>query len=313
MFSNLPNYALHIMITPPYLAKGDTVGIVSTAKRVFSGELDFGISLLKSWGLNPVLGNHVYDEHQFFAGTDAHRLADLQAMLDNSEIKAIFFSKGSYGTLRIIDQVNFDLFAQHPKWLVGYSDITMLHNHVHNLGFESIHAVMLQGMPEATPSALESLRQALFGEPHSYKIIADSYNSTHQPFSGILTGGNLSILYSLSATPSDVDYTNKILFIEDIDEYLYHFQRMLLSLKHRGKFEGLKGLIVGNLNQIKEATYSFGSNEYEIVRECFNAPDLPIIFRFPAGHFPDNRALILGRNVNITFNNTTVGIAFDSN
>jgi muramoyltetrapeptide carboxypeptidase len=285
------------MTTPPYLKPGDKVGIVSTAKRTEPHEIEQGLATLNAWGLEPVVVKNAFKEYGFLAGTDDERLADLQQMLDDESIKAIFFTKGGYGTLRIIDRIDWTKFKQNPKWLVGYSDITLLHCHVHNFGIETLHAVMLQAYPKSTPESAETIRKALFGESLCYEIPAEPENRAGDAvIEGMLVGGNLSMLYSIIGSESDIETDGKILFIEDIDEYLYHYDRMLVSLKRAGKLRGLKAVIVGQMVDIKESTLPWGRNDREITLEHF---DCPVFFNFPAGHVPDNRALIMGRSVRI--------------
>lgn len=295
------------MTPPPYLKSGDKVGIVSTAKRCEPHEINDALGILNNWGLVPVIGRNAFSSDGYLAGTDEERLSDLQQMLDDAEIKAVFFTKGGYGTLRIIDNIDWTAFKANPKWLVGYSDITLLHCHVHNFGIQTLHAVMLQGMPGSTPESSESIRKALFGESLSYEIPALPENNSGDIIEGTLVGGNLSMLYSVLGSVTDIDTTDKILFIEEIDEYLYHYERMLLSLKRAGKLSRLKAVIVGSMVDIKEATLPFGRDDKQITLEHF---DCPVYFGFPSGHISDNRALILGRNIRIKNSGATVNYEF---
>jgi muramoyltetrapeptide carboxypeptidase len=285
------------MTTPSFLKPGDKVGIVSTAKRTELYEIEQGLAKLKSWGLETIVGQNAFNECGFLAGTDAERLSDLQQMLDDETIKAIFFTKGGYGTLRIIDAIDWTKFRENPKWLVGYSDITLLHCHVHNFGIETLHGVMLQGYPKNTPASTDTIRRALFGESLHYEIPAEAENRLGEAVEGILVGGNLSMLYAVTGSGSDIDTNDKILFIEDIDEYRYHYDRMLISLKRAGKLTDLKAVIAGGMVDIKDSTIPFGKNEREITLEHF---DCPVYFGFPSGHIEDNRALIMGRKIRIT-------------
>lgn len=296
------------MTTPPYLQPGDKVGIISTAKRCEPHEINDGLATLKAWGLEPVIGRHAFASDGFLAGKDEERLSDIQQMLDDTEIKAIFFTKGGYGTLRIIDSIDWNTFKANPKWIVGYSDITLLHCHIHNFGIKSLHAVMLQGMPNSTIESSESIRKVLFGESLKYEIPALNENCPADGVvEGTLIGGNLSILYALKGSLSDIDTTDKILFIEDIDEYLYHYDRMLVSLKRAGKLANLKAVIVGGLTDIKESTLPFGRTDKQITLEHF---DCPVYFGFPAGHISDNRALVMGADLKIKANDGMVYYEF---
>jgi muramoyltetrapeptide carboxypeptidase len=295
------------MTTPPYLFPNDKVGIVSTAKRNEPHEIETALATLKSWGLEPVVGANAFNEHGFLAGTDAERLSDLQEMLDDPTIKAIFFTKGGYGTLRIIDAVDWTKFRQNPKWLAGYSDITLLHSHVHNFGIQTLHGVMLQGYPKSTAESTETIHKALFGESLAYEIPAEPENRAGETVESRLVGGNLSMLYSIVGSESDSDTSGKILFIEDIDEYLYHYDRMLISLKRAGKFANLKAVIVGSMVDIKESTIPFGMTYQDITLQHF---DCPVYFGFPSGHIEDNRALVMGGTVKITPGAATVKFEF---
>jgi len=299
------------MTIPPYLKQNDKVGIVSTAKRTTPQEIEYGLNILKSWGLTPILGQHIFKQNFFLAGSDEERAEDLQAMLDDPEIKAIFFSKGGYGTLRIIDVLDFTKFRENPKWIVGYSDITVMHSHIHNFGIATLHSVMLGGMETSNTQSSETVRKALFGESLSYTLPANPENkSGDEVVEGVITGGNLSVLFALTGSVSDMDMDDKILFIEDIDEYLYHFDRMFLSLKRAGKLANLKALIVGDMVDIKDSTLPFGQTVNDMILLHVQMYDFPIYFDFPAGHTKNNNALILGANIKITSKERTITFAF---
>ncbi len=298
------------MITSPVLNPKDKVGIIATAKRTEPEEIEPGLQTLKSWGLIPVVGANAFKTYGFLAGTDDQRAADLQLMLDDPEIRAIFFTKGGYGTLRIIDRIDWTKFRQKPKWLVGYSDITLLHSHVHNFGIQSLHAVMLQGYPKSTAESIESIRKVLFGDRLTYTFPSAPDNRLGEAVIGQLIGGNLSMLFANIGSDSDIDTNGKILFIEDIDEYLYHYDRMLLSLKRAGKLAGLKAIILGSMVDIKESTIPFGRNERQMTLEHTAEYGYPVIFDFPAGHVSDNRALLLGAHVKIDTNDAAVTVNF---
>jgi muramoyltetrapeptide carboxypeptidase len=295
------------MITPPYLQKGDTVAILATARKHIVKSMQPTIDLLESWGLHVVLGKSIGLEENQLAGTDAQRAADLQEQLDNPNIKAIWCARGGYGTVRVVDLIDFTQFKKHPKWLVGFSDVTVLHNHLNTMGYKSIHGIMPISLAKATPEAIESLRLSLFGQPLQYAIDSHPMNRLGKA-SGELVGGNLSILYSLLGSPSAIDCKDKILYIEDLDEYLYHIDRMMMNLKRNGCLESLKGIIVGSMTDMKDNDIPWGKNALEIVQDVTKKYDIPMIFNFPAGHIHDNRALILGSNVTleVTENCSTV-------
>jgi muramoyltetrapeptide carboxypeptidase len=299
------------MITPPYLKSGDKIAIVATARKVSPSEMDVAINTFRSWGLQVVTGPHLFGSTNQYSGTDEERASDLQIMLDDSEVKAIMCARGGYGTVRIIDQINFSAFEQHPKWIVGYSDITVLHSHIQaQFGIETLHATMPINFPEeGTEAATESLRSALFGETLEYNIENHPLNMPGN-VSGVLTGGNLSILYSLTGTPSDLQTQDKILFIEDIDEYLYHIDRMMMNLKRSGKLYGIKGLIIGGLTKMNDNTLPFGKQAEEIISEYIKEAEIPVCFNFPAGHIADNRALIMGREVQLNIDVKGVSLQF---
>jgi len=215
------------MIIPPYLKKGDTIAIVATARKNVEDNLKPAISWLHSWGLEVVIGKTIGLDHNQLAGTDEERAADFQTMMDNPNIKAIWCVRGGYGTVRMIDLLDWTKFKQSPKWVIGFSDVTVLHSHLNNLGFASIHGIMPVSS-KASEEAKESLRKALFGEPLSYTVPCDQMNR-YGTAKGELVGGNLSILFSLLGSPSAVNCDDKILFIEDLDEYLYHIDRMMMN------------------------------------------------------------------------------------
>lgn len=299
------------MITPPYLKSGDKVAIVATARKVSPAEMDFAISTLRSWGLQVVTGPHLFGENNQYSGTDEERTSDLQMMLDDIEIKAVICARGGYGTVRIIDSLNFSTFEQHTKWIVGYSDITVLHSHIQTqFGIETLHATMPINFPdEGTEAASESLRKALFGEALEYNIGSHPLNK-HGNVSGALTGGNLSIIYTLSGTPSDIQTEDRILFIEDLDEYLYHVDRMMMNLKRSGKLTGIKGLVVGGLIKMNDNTVPFGKQAEQIISEYAQEAGIPVCFNFPAGHIADNRALIMGREARLDIDKKGVMLQF---
>lgn len=300
------------MKTPPYLKKGDSIAIVAPARSVVIEEMLPAITLFEEWGLNVVLGEHLFGSRNQFSGTEEERTEDFQTMLDNDNIKAIICARGGYGVVRIIDLLRFDQFIQHPKWIVGYSDITVLHSHIHScLGIETLHATMpINVYANPNYESTESLHDALFGKQLSYQIPTASFSRVGEG-EGELIGGNLSILYSLSGTESDIDTDGKILFIEDLDEYLYHIDRMMQNLKRSGKLYNLAGLIIGGLTEMKDNTIPFGASAEEIISEAVAEFDYPVCFGFPAGHGDDNRAMIFGRKVKLDVTDETSELTFN--
>lgn len=297
------------MIIPPFLQKGDTIAIVATARKNNDDNLKPAISWLKKWGLEVVIGNTIGLRHHQLAGTDEQRAADFQKQLDNPNIKAIWCVRGGYGTVRMIDLLDFTKFKQHPKWIIGFSDVTVLHSHLNTLGFASIHGIMPVSS-KASEEAKETLRKALFGEPLSYTLPYDTMNRFGVA-KGELVGGNLSILYSLLGSESAIDCSDKILFIEDLDEYLYHMDRMMMNLKRNGCLESLKGIIVGGMTKMRDNEVPWGKNALEIIEEVTKKYNIPIIYNFPAGHITDNRALIIGKQVTMDVNSLESKVVFE--
>jgi len=298
--------------TPPSLRKGDRVAIVATARKISLKELEEGIQLLKSWELVPVIGKTIGLSDNQYAGTDAQRAQDFQEMLDNPEIKAIWCARGGYGTVRMVDQLDFYKFVKYPKWIAGYSDVTVLHNHLHKIGFQTIHGTMPVSVEDNTAFAKASLKQSLFGEKPSIKYeTANSLNRTGTA-TGVLVGGNLSMLYSMCGSNSGLDTEGKILFIEDLDEYLYHIDRMVMNLKRNGMLDHLAGLLVGGMTKMHDNRIPFGKTAQEIVLDAVKECNFPIAFDFPAGHLDDNRALIMGAKVQLAVTKTECVLNYEN-
>jgi muramoyltetrapeptide carboxypeptidase len=297
------------MIIPPFLKAGDTVSIVCTARKFFPEDAKPAIDLLESWGLNVKLGNTIGLDNCQLGGTDNERAADFQAQLDDENVKAIWCARGGYGTVRIIDSLDFTNFKQHPKWIMGFSDVTVLHSQLNIERVASLHSIMPFTVPNAPEEVKETLRKALFGETISYSIPSKSHD-VKGTASGELVGGNISILYSLLGSKSAIDTKDKILFIEDLDEYLYHIDRMMYNLKRNGYFENVKGIIVGSMTDMHDNEIPFGQNEVQIITEIAKENRIPIAFQFPAGHQSDNRTLILGQQVVFEVNEKEVKLQF---
>lgn len=290
----------------PYLKKGDRIAITCPAKKL-PNPMDAAISLLQSWGLEVVMGETVNASYHQFAGDDQLRARDMQRFIDDNSIKAIIAARGGYGTIRMIDQVDFSNLALNPKWLVGFSDITLLHSHLYsNYGLQSIHGQMPVNITDASSKSLQTLRKALFGEALTYHFKSHSLNRAGKVTAPVI-GGNLSLLISALGSVSDMDYAGKILFIEDVGEYYYSIDRMLYTLKRAGKLSQLAGLMVGAFSDMKDNDIPFGFNVSQIVMNLVSEYQYPVCFDFPAGHIPDNHAIILGRDMelNITEHNVS--------
>lgn len=304
------------MITPNTLQKGDTIAIVSTARKLKKEELQPALKILESWGLKAVLGKTIGAEENQFAGNEELRAEDFQQMLDNPNIKAIWCARGGYGTVKMIDMLDFSEFQKNPKWIIGYSDVTVLHTHIHNLGIETLHAQMCLDIENKTEEARESIRKVLFEQEYSIAFNVNTYNKTFQQkqqLSSIqskIVGGNLSVLYSLCGSSSAINTDGKILFIEDLDEYLYHIDRMMMNLKRNGVFKNLKALIVGGMTDMHDNRIPFGKTAEEIILDAVKDYNYPVFFNFPAGHIKDNQALIFGREVKLISENDQVILNF---
>ena len=297
---SIPNNKL---IKPEYLKKGDTVAIVapSGVLKNYSGYILKAKELLKSWELEVVIGENVFNDNGHFAGTDNQRSADFQLALDDKAIKAIWCARGGYGAMRVIDNLNFEKYKENPKWIIGYSDITAIHNDLHNNKSESIHGIMCKSLEKIDVDNNESislLKKTLFGEKLSYTIEGNNYNIEGNS-NGQLIGGNLTLLHCLLGSESSIDTDGKILFIEDLGEYLYHIDRMLISLKRAGYFDNCKGLIVGDFTDMRKNTTPFGRNLKELILDIVREYDFPVSFGFPAGHGEKNYPMILGREINL--------------
>ena len=293
------------LTTPPYLQKGDTIAIVAPAGILKNREETIlkAKELAESWGLYVVLGSNVFNQNNHFAGTDAERAADFQEALDNINIKAIWAARGGYGSVRILERLDFSKFSEFPKWIVGYSDITAVHNHVHNLGVETMHAMMptnLEEEPEELIETVASFKKALFGEVLSYTVSSSEDNRvvSTETINGALVGGNIAILTSMLGSESQLNTADKILFIEEVGEYKYAIDRMLQSLKRAGYFTKVKAVIVGDISFIKKNSTEWGSSIEQLILEVV-PPHIPVLFDFPAGHEADNRALVFGRSVQL--------------
>jgi muramoyltetrapeptide carboxypeptidase len=306
-------------LIPPKLNPGDKIGIVAPSGRVFQKDLQDNLKLLSEWGLIPVLGKNLFQEFYegyHYAGNPAQRISDFQKMLDDDEIKAVWFARGGYGAVQLVDQMNWDNFIKNPKWLIGYSDITVFHNHLNNWNIPTLHAVTVKKLNvDYRPGTFESLKTVLFGNQLNYEIEPHHFNESGEVY-GKLAGGNLSIIYSLMGSISFPKGDDLILFIEDWNENWYHLNRMLTGLKRTGLLGKIKGMIVGSFTRMDleeenpEFLAEFDSVSNEIIHKFMKDYKIPVCFGFPAGHIGDNRALILGSEAKLKVEKDSVKLEF---
>ncbi len=318
-FSNSVFFAQESLLKPSYLKIGDTIAIVAPAGILKNRQatIEKAKKLAESWGLHVVLGKNIYNNGNHFAGSDSERCQDFQDALDNKNIKAIWAARGGYGSVRILDKLDFTSFLNQPKWIIGYSDITAFHNHIHNLGVETIHGMMatsIEEKPEEIIETIATFKKALFGENLEYAITSSKYNRllNEEKIEGQIIGGNLAILASMLGSKSQLDTENKILFIEEIGEYKYSIDRMLQSLKRANYFKNVNAVVIGDMSLIKKNTTKWGSSIEQLILDAI-PENIPIIFDFPAGHEADNRALIFGTNLSIKVDEKSNLINFSFN
>ncbi len=297
---------------PPYLEKGDTIGITCPAGYLAREKIQACVETLQQWGFHVMIGKTVgSSSSNYFSASDDERLCELQAMLDSPEIDAVLCGRGGYGVSRIIDRVDFKNFRKHPKWVIGYSDITVLHTHLHSkLKTASLHAPMAAAFNDggATNEYIGSLRKALTGKKMLYRSAVFAFNKKGTA-TGELVGGNLSLLVNMIGTASDLVTKNKILFIEDVGEYIYGVDRMMYQLKRSGKLNKLAGLVIGGFTDMKDTERPFGKTVYQAIHEVIDEYDYPVCFNFPVGHCNENYALKSGAIYQLTVNAKTVKLA----
>ena len=280
------------------LKAGSKVAIAAPARKMSREQMQCAIDWLIEHGFTPVYDDRLFAEHYIFAGNDDFRAAVLQEYLDNEEIDAIWLSKGGYGSIRIIDKLDFTKFLQHPKWIIGFSDTTVFHGKLSRLGCPSLHACMPFCFDMKTLEAKQSLFDVLTGKPLHYEFSAHPLNRIGK-MEGEIVGGNLSVLYGMIGSNSFPETDGKILFIEDVDEYIYHIDRMMHGLKRAGKLDHLNGLVVGGLTKIHDNEEPFGMSVEEVIAEAVSDHDYPVCFGFPAGHFDNNCAVVLCKDISV--------------
>jgi muramoyltetrapeptide carboxypeptidase len=282
---------------PPYLQKGDTIGLVCPAGTMPVEKVSECIRVInEDWGFTIKVGTTVGQQYHYFSGTDEERLEDFQHMLDDENVKAILCARGGYGLSRIIDKINFTNFKKNPKWIIGFSDVTILHSHIYrNYSVSTLHAPMANAFNEDgfKNEFVRSLRHVLEGKKIKYHCKPHEFNKKGEGI-GELVGGNLSLLAHLVGTDSDIKTKGRILFIEDVGEYLYNVDRMMYQLKRSGKLDKLAGLIVGGFTDMKDTERPFGQTVHEIIRDAVAGYDYPVCFDFPVSHEKENYALKIG-------------------
>jgi muramoyltetrapeptide carboxypeptidase len=296
-----------VITIPPYLKPGDTIGLVCPSGYMPYEKASAAIETLTKWGFNAVPGKTLGRQFHYFSGTDRERVNDLQQMMDDDNIKAIFCARGGYGVGRIIDELSFKKFKKDPKWVIGYSDITILQLHLFaNYKIASLHAPMAAAFNngEYSNQYIQSLHDTIVGRQASYSCPGHVFNQKGK-VSGIVVGGNLSLLTHIIGTSSDIKTKNKILFIEDVGEYIYNVDRMMYQLKRSGKLDNLGGLIIGKFTEMKDTTIPFGQRADEVIRDIVKEYDYPVCFNFPVSHEKENYALKIGVNYRLSVSATS--------
>ena len=296
-------------LCPPPLQESQTIYLISTARKIVNEDIQTAINLFEGWGLKVKAGKNLFAESGQFAGTDAQRTSDLQEALNDPLASAIICVRGGYGTVRILDNINFDEFIKNPKWVSGFSDVTALHTHIHQLNIQSIHGTMPICFDTDETISVESLRKILFGEKINYEFPAEAINRNGN-CEGLIIGGNLSLLCNVIGTKSDIDYEGKILFIEDTDEYLYHLDRMIVQLLRAGKLDKIAGLMVGQFSKLHDNGVSFGKTITEIIYDAVDQFNFPVCYNIPIGHANKNLAIPCGRYARLDISKEKVLLDF---
>ena len=276
------------------LVKGDTIRIVAPAKSIDEGSVLFAKKLLEEKGFIVQISEHCLGEHHYYSGTEAERLQDFQNAVDDENVNAIICVRGGYGCVQLVDKIQWASFLRHPKWVLGFSDVTVFHQRIQKMGLQSIHSTMPLNFEQNSKESINTMVAALHGEDHVIKTTTDSHNKLGE-CTGELVGGNLSIIYSLLGTNDQIDYSDKILFVEDLAEQLYSVDRMFYALNKAGVLDQINGLIIGGMTDLKDTAIPIGSSYQEIILSHLEYKNIPVCFNFPAGHIDDNRALIFGR------------------
>lgn len=290
-------------LSVPHLVSGDLIEIVAPAKAIEREHVHFTKNFLEKAGFRVRISEHCLGRNNYFSGTVAERLHDFQLAIDDPEVKAVLCARGGYGCVQLVDKVQWANMLRYPKWVIGFSDVTIFHQRLGKLGIQSIHGSMPLNFSNNSAEALSTLVSALKGESYSISSVSEERNRFGK-CEGVLQGGNLSILYSLLGTNDQADYSNTILFIEDLAEQIYHLDRMFYALEKAGVLDKIKGLIVGGMTDLKDTIPPFGASYQDVILSHFEYRKIPICFNFPVGHISDNRALIVGAEVNLCVTET---------
>ena len=298
------------MIAPAPLKKGDLIYITAPAKAIDESPVFFTRDFFIKQGFRVEISKHCFGQFNYFSGTDEERMEDLQYGIDHPEVKAIICARGGYGCIRILDGIRWANMLREPKWLIGFSDITVFHHRLYNLGVQAIHGTMSLNFEKNSPETFETLLAALTGQEYCIQSTINAMNK-HGNAKGKLIGGNLSIVYSLLGTDDAYNFEDSILFLEDLAEHYYHLDRMFYALKKCGALDKIKGLVIGGMTELEDTTIPFGMTLEEIVLQHFTFKKIPICFDFPAGHIDDNRALIFGKEVQMSVDENGGTLIFD--
>jgi muramoyltetrapeptide carboxypeptidase len=295
------------MIQPPFLTPGDTIYITAPAKAIEETSVLAAKNTLETWGLNVHIAPHCLGRYHYFSGSDEQRLADFQDGLDDPSIKAILCARGGYGCVRMVEALNWEAFKKNPTWIIGFSDVTVFHQQIHQLGIESIHGIMPLGFIEGSDAAKETLKKSLFGESFTLEAAYVLGNITGEA-RGNLVGGNMAIVTSLLGTSLSYSFKNNILVLEDIGEHVYKIDRMLYSLRLAGVFQEIKGLVLGGFTDMEDTDVPFGKTIKELILEQVQGLGVPVAFDLPLGHISDNQALVLGRSAVLKVSETKTNL-----
>ena len=297
------------MIQPPALNPGDLIYITAPAKITDPKTVFFAKEYLEKKGFKVLVSAHCFGSHNYFSGTDEERMLDLQFGMDHPDVRAILCARGGYGSIRLVDRINWANMLREPKWLIGFSDITVFHHRLNKLGVQSIHGSMPINFEKNTEAALTSLVNTLKGSWPQFLLPPNQSNKPGVAI-GNLIGGNLSIVYSMLGTDDQYDFEDSILFLEDVGEHYYQVERMIFALGKAGVFEKTKGLIIGGMTELEDTDPPLGRSIEKIILEQLRFSNMPVIFNFPAGHIEDNRAIVFGKKVQLTVGEAEVKINY---